>query len=70
MKYVGMFITSGEAGGSWNVSDACGLCRYVYRCYLSLFGVSVNFLFALLAELVLVSEIVSCVGDCGMYCII
>ena len=58
MECVGMFITSGEAGGLWNVSDACGLCRYVYQCYRSLFSVSVIFLFTLIAEIVLVSEIV------------
>ena len=31
-----------------------------------LFNVSVHFLFTLLAEIALVSEIVECVGDCGM----
>ena len=36
------------------------------ECYLSLLRVSVEFLFPLLAEIVLVSEIVECVGDCGM----
>ena len=34
--------------------------------YYCLFSVSVHFLFTLLAEIALVSEIVECVGDCGM----
>ena len=36
------------------------------ECYLSLFSVSVEFLFPLLAEIVFVSKIVECVGDCEM----
>ena len=32
-----------------------------------LFSVSVKFLFTLLAEIALVSDIVDCVGDCGMW---
>ena len=39
-------------------------CLLLVWCYLSLFSVSVNFWFTLLAEIVLVSEIVECVKDC------